>query len=618
MERLIFRNIMSTFFHSRFCGNPGKVSIKSWIPASAGMTINVSFLLILLSICFSSVAYGQPLRPEQAFSFQARQIKADQIEIRFQIAQGYYLYRDKFKFAVESRQIKFGSPQFPPGQVKDDKFFGRKEIFRKEAVIIIPITSMSPRTEQIILSITYQGCSDAGLCYPPKTQKIQLKPLALSSIPSLQGREETGASFKASPSSPETVSQLAKPSFRRSPPKVDEIRNPGNINEIKKPLDPGSRPPSGLGRDDELQHSLSIGEVEGEIFGLLKSNNYFWIILSFFGFGLLLSFTPCVLPMIPIISGIIIAQGKDLRKKRAFSLSLTYVLGMALTYTAAGVAAGYSGRLISAALQNPWILSAFALIFVALALSMFGLYELQIPGSIQTKLTGISNRFQAGTFVGVFFMGLLSAIIISPCVTAPLAGALLYISQANDIWLGGSALFALSLGMGVPLLIIGTSAGILLPKAGAWMKWVKVFFGILLLAVAFWIIYPVISPPLTSSLSFQRLTSLNQLEAQIKETQDRAVMLYVSADWCVSCKEMEILTFRDSRVKEKLNGVKLLKADVTQTNKETDALLKRFGLFGPPAVLFFDQKGREIPGTRVIGVKKADPFLIIVNKAVPR
>jgi thiol:disulfide interchange protein DsbD len=363
--------------------------------------------------------------------------------------------------------------------------------------------------------------------------------------------------------------------------------------------------------------STSIGESGGEIFGLLKSNNYFWIILSFFGFGLLLSFTPCVLPMIPIISGIIIAQGKDLIKKRAFLLSMTYVLGMALTYTAAGVAAGYSGRLISHALQNIWVLIAFALIFVALALSIFGLYELQLPVFIQNKLTAAGNRFKAGTFVGVFFIGLLSAIIISPCVTAPLAGALLYISRTNDVWLGGSALFALSLGMGVPLLIIGTSAGALLPRAGAWMKWVKVFFGILLLAVAFWIIYPVISPPLTSSLSFQRLTSLNQLEAQIKETQERAVMLYVSADWCVSCKEMEVLTFRDSRVKEKLKGVKLLKADVTSTNEETDAFLKRFGLFGPPAILFFDQKGQEIPGTRVIGVKKAEPFLIIINKAVP-
>jgi len=524
----------------------------------------IAFVIIFL-IIFSPVQtiYGQPLRPEQAFSFQARQIKADQIEFRFQIAQGYYLYRDKFKFAVEPNQIKLGSPQFSPGQVKEDKYFGRAEIFRKETAIKIPITSLVPKTEPITISITYQGCSDAGLCYPPKTQKVQLKPFSLSPTPSHQGREEPGAFFKASPS----------------------------------PID---------------------GVGEGEFFGLFKSNNYFWIILSFFGFGLLLSFTPCVLPMIPIISGIIIAQGKDLRKKRAFSLSLTYVLGMALTYSAAGVAAGYSGRLISAALQNPWVLTVFALIFVALALSMFGLFELQIPGFIQTKLTGISNRFKAGTFVGVFFMGLLSAVIISPCVTAPLAGALLYISRTNDVWLGGSALLALSLGMGVPLLIIGTSAGVLLPKAGAWMKWVKVFFGVLLLAVAFWIIYPVISPPSTSSLSFQRLTSLNQLETHLKETQDRAVMLYVSADWCVSCKEMEILTFRDSRVKEKLKGVKLLKADVTQTNEETGALLKRFGLFGPPAVLFFDQKGREIPGTRVIGVQKAESFLITINKAVPR
>ncbi len=569
---------------------------------SCRTTLLYVFLIFLVILSPFQTIYGQPLKPEQAFSFQARLPKADQIEIRFQIARGYYLYRDKFKFTVEPRLVKLGPPQFPLGQIKEDKYFGREEIFRKEVVIIIPITSLSPRTEQIILSITYQGCSDAGLCYPPKTQKVYLNPFFLSSIPS----------------SPETLSQFAKPAFRRSPPKVDEIRNPGNINEIKKPLDPGSRPPSGLGRDDELQNSLSIGESEGVIFGLLKSNNYFWIILSFFGFGLLLSFTPCVLPMIPIISGIIIAQGKDMRKKRAFALSLTYVLGMALTYTAAGVAAGYSGWLFSHALQNIWVLIAFALIFVALALSMFGLYELQIPVSIQTKLTVVGNRFKAGTFVGVFFMGLLSAIIVSPCVTAPLAGALLYISRTNDVWLGGLALFALSLGMGVPLLIIGTSAGILIPKAGAWMKWVKVFFGILLLAVAFWIIYPVISPPLTSSLAFQRLTSLNLVDSYLKDAHGQPVMLYVYADWCVSCKEMEILTFRDSRVKEKLKGVKLLKADVTSTNEETNALLKRFGLFGPPAVLFFDQKGQEIPGTRVIGMQKASQFLITFDKALAR
>jgi thiol:disulfide interchange protein DsbD len=321
--------------------------------------------------------------------------------------------------------------------------------------------------------------------------------------------------------------------------------------------------------------------------------------------------------MVPILSGIIIAQGERLPKTKAFALSMTYVLGLALTYSAAGVAAALSGRMISAAFQNPWVLSVFALIFVALALSMFGLYDLQVPPAIQNRLTLTGNRFQAGTFIGVFFMGLLSALIIGPCVTAPLAGALLYISRTHDVRLGGTALFTLSLGMGAPLLIIGTSAGFLLPKAGAWMKWVKVFFGVLLLALAAWIVYPVFAPPLPSALPFQSLTSLGQLETRLKEKPEGRAMLYVSAEWCVSCKEMELGTFRDKRVQEKLKGMKLLKADVTETNQETTALLKRFGLFGPPAVLFFDQEGREIPGTRVVGVQKAGEFIKTLQKRIP-
>jgi len=528
-------------------------SLKLKDPLFHRLTFLVFFLLVIHSPLFT--AFSQPLKPEQAFSFQARALKADLLEIRFRIAPGYYLYRNKFKFSIEPTQIKLGPAQFPTGQVKKDPYFGRTEIFRLNPTIKIPITSLPFKAEQIILTITFQGCSDAGLCYPPKTQKVRLK---LSSLPS-------------------TLS------------------------------------PSRLESEDTLRNS----EGESHISNLFASSNFFWIILSFFGFGLLLSLTPCVFPMIPVLSSIIIAQGNNLTKTRAFSLSLTYVLGMAITYSGFGVAAGLSGRLISAALQNPWVLTAFALIFVALALSMFGLYELQIPASIQSKATFASNRLKAGTFIGVFFMGLLSAVIIGPCVTAPLSGALLFISRTNNVWLGGSALFALSLGMGVPLLVIGLSAGVLLPKAGAWMKWVKVFFGVLLLAVAFWLIYPIISQT-TPSLSFQRLTSMTQLDSYLKEARGMPVLLYVSADWCVSCKELELATFRNAQVKEKFKRLKLLKADVTQTNAETNALLQKFGLFGPPAVLFFDKKGQEIPGTRVIGVQKAEPFLIIINKAVPR
>jgi thiol:disulfide interchange protein DsbD len=302
------------------------------------------------------------------------------------------------------------------------------------------------------------------------------------------------------------------------------------------------------------------------------------------------------------------AQGKDLTKKQSFLLSLTYVLGMALTYTAAGIAAGLSGRLMAAALQNPWVLSLFALIFVLLALSMFGFYELKVPSFIQSKLTAAGNTFKGGKVLGVFIMGLLSALIVGPCVTPPLAGALLFIGGTHNVWLGGSALFALSLGMGLPLLIIGTSAGALLPKAGRWMQWVNTFCGVLLLAVAFWIISPLVPQFFTSSISFQRITDLNKFDSVFREKKGGPVMLYVSADWCVSCKEIELITFRDKEVKEKLKSLRRLKADVTQTNQASEALLKKFRIFGPPAILFFDERGEEIPETRIIGFQKAEEF----------
>ena len=539
------------------------------------LTIFGFFLLAIFSPHFE--AFSQPLKPEQAFSFQAKAIKSDLVEVRFQIAPGHYLYRDKFKFAIEPTQIKLGTPQFPAGQVKEDPGFGRMEILRGESAILIPINPFPSAGEPITLAITFQGCADAGLCYPPKTQKIRL------SLPPQPPTSSAGRIMNPSPQGEETVTETA------------------------------------------------------DIARLFGSGNFFWIILSFFGFGLLLSLTPCVFPMIPIISGIIVAQGRDLTKKRAFSLSLTYVLGMALTYSAAGVAAGFSGRLISVALQNPWVLSTFALVFVLLAFSMFGFYELQVPGFIQSKFTAASNHCTAGTCTGVFLMGLFSAIIIGPCITAPLAGALLYIGQTHNVLLGGSALFSLSMGMGVPLLIIGTSAGAFLPKAGAWMNGVKAFFGVLMIAVALWLISPIISEtlqmflwgalliissiylsaldplPLSSNgwvkfqkgigiislilgtslligammggrdllqplsgisqksressdqknlpspvpgLTFEKITNLGQFETQLKAAQGRTVMLFVSADWCMICKEMEGITFKDLQVQERLKRVK--------------------------------------------------------------
>ena len=382
--------------------------------------------------------------------------------------------------------------------------------------------------------------------------------------------------------------------------------------------------------------------------------------------------------MVPILSGIIVGEGSKVTRGRAALVSLAYVLGMAVTYTAIGIAAAFSGNLLSAALQNAWALGAFAILFVGLALSMFGFYELQLPSSWQARLAATSNRLGGGHWGAVVLMGVLSAAIVSPCVAAPLAGALLYIGQTRDALLGGTALFSMAIGMGVPLVLVGVSEGVLLPKSGQWMHAVKRFFGILLLALAIWIITPVIPVavqlllwaglligsgvflgtlepfpqgatgwrrfwkavgilallagaaqgvgalsgardplrPLAglfaqspeASLPFETVKTLADLDARLKTT-DKAVMLDFYADWCVSCKEMERFTFSDPQVQARLTGMTLLRADVTANNAEDKALLKRYRLFGPPGIVFFDAGGREIEGLRVIGYQSPDKFI---------
>ncbi|HEY5930114.1 MAG TPA: protein-disulfide reductase DsbD [Burkholderiales bacterium] len=429
---------------------------------------------------------------------------------------------------------------------------------------------------------------------------------------------------------------------------------------------------------------------DSRIAALLGSGNFAVILASFLGFGLLLSLTPCMWPMIPILSGIIAGQGERMTRGRGLALSTAYVLGMALAYAMVGVAAGVTGTLLSSALQNPWVLGAFALTFVALAMSMFGFYELQLPAAMQNRLSATSNRLKGGTLTGVFLMGALSAMIVGPCVAAPLAGALLYISQSRDMVLGGTALFAMALGMGIPLLVVGASAGALLPRAGAWMQAVKNIFGVLLLAAAIWIISPVVPalvhmllwaallivsaiylraidalPPgaggfrklwkgvgvlalllgiafLVGALSggrdvlrplsglrvdgggeaasyppFIRVASVDELDAALASA-GRPVMLDFYADWCVSCKEMERFTFSDERVREKMAGMLLLQADVTANNRNDKAMLARFGLFGPPGIIFFDRRGTELKDTRVIGFQSADKFAIVLDAVAGR
>jgi thiol:disulfide interchange protein DsbD len=427
-----------------------------------------------------------------------------------------------------------------------------------------------------------------------------------------------------------------------------------------------------------------IENAESHVVALLKGGNFWEIVLAFLGAGMLLALTPCVLPMIPIISGIIVGEGHHLTRTRSFVLSLAYVLGMALMYAGAGVAAGLSGTLLSSALQNAWVLGAFALIFVVLALSMFGFYELQLPTALQSRLADASNRVGGGKLGGVFAMGALSAIIVGPCVAAPLAGALLYIGKTRDVVLGGSALFAMAIGMGVPLLLVGLSAGTLLPKAGAWMNAVKKSFGVMLLGMAIWVVSPLLptavvmlavsvllivsaiymhamdplpphahgphrfwkgvgviclvagiallvgvlsgsrdilqplaglrvatpasAAPAAQAAQFERVKSLAELESRLSAA-NKPAMLDFYADWCVSCKEMERYTFSDPAVQARFSGMLLLQADVTANDEQDKALLKRFSLYGPPGIIFFDARGKELADVRVVGYQESGDFL---------
>jgi thiol:disulfide interchange protein DsbD len=569
------------------------------------------------------------LPPDKAFGLDVIVRDAHTLQANFSVTPTYYLYRDKITFTSKDSTVRVTAVNLPKGEIKHDPNFGDTEVFHQSFQALITLDRANNSAKGITLNAVYQGCSEEGLCYPPITKTL---PVNLPDV---------------------ATGQLVPPVLAETPP-------------------PSSQ--------------ASVSE-SSQIARLFKGGNFWLIVSFFFGAGLLLALTPCVFPMIPILSGIIVGRGHKITHMHAFILSLAYVLGMAITYAVAGVAAGFSGNLISNALQTPWVLGSFAAVFVLLSLSMFGLYELQIPTALQSKLSETSNRLHGGHLGGVFVMGALSAIIMGPCVAAPLAGALLYIGQTHDAVLGGVALFVMALGMGVPLLLIGTSAGALLPKAGAWMESVKQFFGVMLLALAIWIIQPLlpigvqmilwaallifsaiylsaldalphnsggwhkllkgvglfalllgvayligglsgardILRPLgnigraeaqtSTTLQFTRVKDMADLDQRIARTrgsglvQGQLVMLDFYADWCISCKEMERFTFSDAAVKAKLKPVLLLQADVTANNEADQALLKRYGLFGPPGILFFDTHGKEMGDFRVTGYQDASQFL---------
>jgi len=406
------------------------------------------------------------------------------------------------------------------------------------------------------LAIGYQGCAERGICYPPTTVNFQSGPAGFK--PVVLGGEPLVATLHADSTNP----------------------------------------------NDFLSY--------------LKGASTPWVLVTFFGFGLLLALTPCVFPMIPVLSSIIAGQGVS-TPWRGFTLSLSYVLGMALTYALAGVLAGLSGTLLSNALQTPPVIIATASLFVLLALSMFGVYHLQLPHAWQNYFHTQAARHPGGRYMGVGLMGALSALVIGPCVAAPLAGGLLYIAETHNVALGGSALFLMAMGMGVPLLVVGTSESILLPRAGRWMVWVNRFFGVLLLAVAVWMVAPLLGAKFSSHNGplFEPVHSVAELDQALVRASaaHQPVLLDFYADWCVSCVEMERQVFSQPEVKTTMEKALLLRADVTRNEKGDQELLARFGLFGPPGTILFDRNGHELNHQRMVGYVPAPQFLTHLQDA---
>jgi thiol:disulfide interchange protein DsbD len=571
----------------------------------------------VLSLLTSDTVSGgeEFLPPDQAFRFTAEVVNRDWVEVNWQIADGYYLYRHSLGFTALGEGQSVGEPVIPDGKRKQDEFFGEVEVYYGELSVRLPVSVADGGG--LDLEARYQGCAEDGICYPPMARQVNL---SLSDAPA---------------------------------------------------------------------SDIDVQEPESEqdrLAGLIRDGALPWVAAVFFGFGLLLAFTPCVLPMVPILSSIIVGQGPSIGVKRAFTLSLAFVLAMSLTYTVAGVVVALLGQNLQATFQHPLILVGFSAIFVALALAMFGVYELQLPSSLQTRLTQASQKQASGTLAGAGVMGVLSALIVGPCVAAPLAAALIVIGQSGDALRGGVALFALSLGMGTPLLAFGASAGKLLPTAGPWMEAVKHFFGLLLLGVAIWMIERIVPPAIamilwgllvmgagvllgafrlrrdgppkslwgralgivamaygvvllvgaatgatsplrplesigqsgenTVNLDFRYIKTSEDLDRELAVASGagRTAMLDFYADWCVDCKKMERYTFREPAVAAALDGVVLLKADVTANDAEDQALLRRFGIFGPPTIAFFGTDGTENRAFRQVGFAPAAEFVAHVGR----
>jgi thiol:disulfide interchange protein DsbD len=563
-------------------------------------------------------------------------VDGNTIEVGFRILPGYYLYKDKIAVRVLNENIRAGSLELPKGKMKTDEFFGEQEVYYDEVVGRLSLARGSVDALDLDVELTYQGCADAGLCYLPQTTRLSVALPAADTVTDLAGM----------------------------------------------PAD----------RAGAASDALPVSE-QGRLEQVIASGDFWLIVATFFGMGLLLSLTPCVLPMVPILSGIIAGAGANVSPARGFGLAFSYVMGMALVYTSLGIAAAMAGAQLQAFFNQPWVLALFAGVFILLALGMFGLYDLQMPNALQSRLASVSGRQRSGTVVGAFVMGALSSLIVTACVAPALIAALSWMAKTGDVLTGGTALFAMSLGMGAPLLAVGAAQGKFLPKAGPWMVAIKGAFGFMFIGLAIYMLSRVLPgvvslllwaglavlggvfmggmttlapdagitrklgkgfgllaifyglvlffgalaggtnplKPLASvnlgggidageqHLGFKRIKTVADLDRELAAAaaSGRSAMLDFYADWCVTCIEMEEYTFIRPEVQAALANTVTLQADVTKNDAEDRALLKRFGVFGPPWIIFFDEHGKERDGYDVVGFMSAEEFAAHVRRAVP-
>jgi thiol:disulfide interchange protein DsbD len=737
--------------------------------------INTLFfsLFILFSYQVQALGTSDLLPADQAFVVSAKATSAENIDVSWAIADGYYLYKSKTKIISQSDGVELGLPTLPEGKLKHDEFFGDMVIYTQQLLASVTVTRQKSLASVDIL-IKYQGCAEAGICYPPQEKILTVD------LPSSLAEKKSGSitqllkgfgrlkqnlfqdqllkgdeAFKllatvkdentihlnwmiaegyylykekvkiALLNSPST--QLGRLNIPQGSPYHDESfgqvhifhhelrfdvalirtdKNPHTITLLVKYQGCADRgvcyPPMEKTIELELPKALNVATAQpasapqkklseqDQIFQSLQQDSLGLTLLSFFGFGLLLAFTPCIFPMIPILSGIIVGQGEGVTTRKAFLLSLSYVTASALTYTLFGVLAALFGSNLQVVFQEPWVIAVFSGIFILLSLSMFGFYNLELPASFQSKLHNSSDQHRDGSYIGAAIMGALSSLIVGPCVAAPLAGALIYIGQTGDVILGGSALFVMGFAMGSPLLLLGASAGSILPKAGQWLNSTKALFGVIMLGVSVWMLDRILPASVTMLLAsalliipaiylravdplpengsgwfklwkglglmmliygvlllvglsmgntnplqplrgllgghgssseqeeglvFKRIASLAELEKTLEEARqnNQWVMLDFYADWCISCKEMEAYTFTDEKVKQKLSNFILIQADVTKNNADDKALLQRFELIGPPAIIFFDAQQQELKSSRIIGYQESETFISSLN-----